>query len=230
MIDALILTCERDIELAQLCARGLERFWPQVRPRLVWDMDRSTETDLPDDIRAIVRRAPYLRRVFDFPYIATTDTVCVLDSDCLTYDTPVEFTERSFQSNPGGPDHPAGLELWQEMGVTLDCHNARFCAGTYTMGRELFIDGRDTAIEWVRRCVKKGYDQLRYPGIVLEQSLIAGLWRQAYPHNPLPAERYPYIFKTPGCAMWHVGSLGPNGHRQNRTIQRMIAAYREWMR
>jgi len=205
--DVIILTCKRDERLARLASAGLRKFWPNANPRVFMDTDRSTESDLPDDVRDVVRRVPYLRRVFDFPLLANTETICIMDSDCLTYSEPAEFTERAFQGNPGGNDRMEGLALWREMGVKFDCHNVRFVGGMFTAGREMWIEGRDTAIEWVRRCVAKGHDRVRYPGVTCEQSLVSGLWRQRYPHNPLPPERYPYGRFIDGCAIWHTSSF-----------------------
>lgn len=221
MRDCLILTCARDLELATLLVRGLARFWPEVTPRLVLDTDTSTETDLPDDVREVARRVPYLRRVFDFPHIAETEQYVCLDSDCLIYRHPDEFGGLAFQGNPGGPDHADGVALWKELGYDLDSKNVRFCSGMYSAERALFLDNRDLAIEWVRRCRAKGHDRSSHRGVICSQSLVSGLWRQRYPHNPLPAEQYPYGRFRPRCAIWHMSSEAPS----TGSGQAMIGAY-----
>lgn len=220
-VDCLILTCIRDLKLATLLMRGCNRFWPEVRPVLVLDVDTRTETPLSADVREVVRRVPYLRRVFDFPYITRTDRYVVLDSDCLIYRKPMEFAGMRFQGNPGGGDRDEGLQLWKEMGVTIDSQNVRFCSGMYSTDKSLFIKNRDLAIDWVRRCVAKGYDKCRHRGVICCQSLTSGLWRQAYAHSPLPPADYPYGTFVPGCAIWHLSSdvvARPYGRA-------MIAAY-----
>lgn len=219
--DCLILTCRRDRHLAELLKRGLERFWPEVRPVLVEDIDGSTETELPDDVRAVARAVPYLRRVFDFPHIATTEQYVVLDSDCLIYRPPVEFEGLKFQGNPNGSDRGEGLRLWREFGHPIDCKQVRFCSGMYSVERSLFLDNRDLAIDWVRRCVAKGYDRCAHRGVICCQSLTSGLWRMKYPHAPLPPEAYPYGTFVPGCAIWHMSSTVAG----NPYGQSMLSAY-----
>ena len=219
--DCLILTCERDKHLADLLVRGLERFWPEVKPVIVFDTDTSTETPLPDDVREVARRVPYCRRMFDFPTIATTDPYIVLDSDCLIYRRPGEFDGLCFQGNPGGQDRMEGLRLWKEFGEDVDSKNVRFCGGMYSVNRSLLIDNRDLAIDWIRRCIIKGYDRCPHRGVICEQSFISGVWRKAYPHSPLPPGGYPYGNFVPGCAIWHMSSeIPPTPYGKN-----MIAAY-----
>ena len=222
--DVMILSCARDAEITNLLVRGIHRFWPEVRPRVVMDTDRATETELPDDIRTVIReRLPYLRKFFDLPLLAESETVYILDADCLLYRHPRDFGPRAFQGTYGGPDLPAGLDLWREMGVEIDSRNMRFCSGVFSAGKEMWTEGREAGIEWVRRCIAKGYDKVKYPGVVCEQSLVAGLWRQRYPNNPLPPGKYPYQRYVNGCTLWHISS---GDYQELRETQAMISAYK----
>ena len=206
-MDILMLTCERDKELAKVSAEGLKKFWPGCRPMLFMDTDTATEAKLPDDIREMVRRMPYLRRYFDLPRFASTEPFAILDSDCLCYQNPAELNGLAFQGNPGGGDRINGLRVWKELGFEIPNQDVRFCCGMFTATMEMF-EQRDLAFEYLRLCRKYGFDRdCAYPAVVCEQGMISGMWRLKYPHNPLPPHRYPWETYVPGCAIWHTSSV-----------------------
>jgi len=200
---AIIVTCERDRCLADLCVAGVEKFWPGVKPMILLDTDDTTEAPLPDDIRALVRRMPVLKRVFDVPFVSPTERIYSLDSDCLIYSEPTDFSVPAYQGTPGW-DAPNGIKVWHELGVEMPKIAPRFCGGMYSYRRVDFLDAKDAAIAYLRKCVEMGLHETAYPGVVCEQSLVAGMWRMAYPDNCLPFERYPINEPTKEQVIFHI--------------------------
>ena len=68
----------------------------------------------------------------------------------------------------------------------------------------MFKNGRDLAIAYARICLRRGLDAARWPGVICEQSLQAGLWRNRYPDCPLDHMRYPYIIPTDEMVIYHI--------------------------
>lgn len=201
---ALILTCERDRPLAELCSAGITKYWTGVSPLVVMDTDRSTETDLPDDVRDMVRRVPYMRRTFDLPYLSPTEQIYILDSDNLVYGDPVDFGPAAYQASMRASDDSIGLDIWKELGITFPTTSPRFCGGMFSCEASMFKDGRDLAIAYARICMRRGVDETKWPGVICEQSLQAGLWRSKYPDCPLDPGRYPLINPTDEMVIYHI--------------------------
>ena len=204
--DLIILTCDRDKRLAELCLAGVEKFWPSVRPIVLHDTDTSTEVSVPDDIRDMARRIPYLRKVFDAPHIAQSEYVYYLDSDCLLFSEPTDFGTTAYQGVPGHVDAPDGLLVWRALGVEFDTIAPCFCAGMHSYRRTDFIKAAPLAIAYLRKCAEWGFDKVLYPGVVCEQSLVAGIWRKFYADNPLDPQRYPIHQPTPEQVIFHIAS------------------------
>lgn len=201
---AMILTCERDMALAEMCAEGVRRFWPGVTPMLVVDTDRSTETPLPVDIREMARRIPYIRRIFDFPAISPTEDIYQIDSDCFIYSEPTDFGIGMYQGVPGH-DTIGGLKTWQRIGYEFPIYRPRFCSGIISYRKSDFLRMRDLAIKYLRaarlmRCDVAG----DFAGVLCEQSLAAGMHRMLYKNAPLPYERYPINIPTDEQVIFHV--------------------------
>ncbi len=219
---AIILTCRNDRHIADLLVRGIEKHWPEVTPKILFDTDRSTETPLPEDVRDIVRKVPYLRKVFDVTALSDTDDIYVFDGDMLIYGYPEEFVVPRYMVSLSAPDDPIGVLLWRQLGVEYSPVSPRFCAGTYSAHKSMLDDNRELAIEYVRLCVKWHLHEVRYPGVICEQSLAAGLWRKTYPDAPLPADRYPVNMPVDGMVMFHIGAL-----KDEPSLERVLADYRK---
>jgi len=203
---ALILTCERDHKHAERLVRGIEKYWPGLIPLVMRDSDKSTETDIPGDVRDVVRRVPYLRRVFDAWAIIPTEDVYILDSDCLIYSQPTDFGVPAYQGVVENTDDPAGVRIWKDLGVDMPIIRPRFVGGMFSARRDMWRSNLDLAIAYVRECVSRGFDRAKYPGVVCEQSLLAGLWRKTYPDCPLDPERYAINRMTANPVIFHISS------------------------
>lgn len=203
---AVILTCLRDEVMANMLADAIVRVWPGVAPLILWDTDKSTETDIPGDVRDVVRRVPYLRRVFDAWKLADAEDVYILDSDCLLYSEPTDFTVPAYQGVFGYSDNADGIALWGDMGVTFAKVRPCFVGGVFSARKSMWAGKEELAYEYVRECARRGWDRRHDAGVVCEQSFQAGLWRQTYPDNPLPFMRYPIHWMTPNPALWHISA------------------------
>ena len=201
---AMILTCKEHRHMADLCVAGIEKYWTGVSPLVVMDTDRETESDVPDDIRDTIRRVPYLRRIFDLPFLSPTEQVYIIDSDCLVYSDPTDFGPNAYQAVNSSGDDSVGVDIWRSMGIEFNQTRPRFCGGCYSAQVSMFRDGLDLAIEYTRRCMRLQRDKTEYPGVVCEQSLAAGLWRQKYPDCQLDPLRYPLIHPTDEMVIYHV--------------------------
>jgi len=175
--------------------------------QVVLDTDRETETRVPDDIRALVRRMPYMRRIFDFPLLTDAETLYIIDSDILIFDRPHDFGPVAYQGVPGAHDDLGACLIWRELGFEMPRIEPRFCCGLYSAPRRMWLDNRDLAIDYARFAMKYGYDKKKFGGVTCEQGFLAGLWRINNADNPLPFDRYPIERFTPGAAIVHVGSL-----------------------
>jgi len=200
---AIILTCERDKWLSDICAWGVTNLWPGVEPLVLMDTDRTTEAPLPPDIREMVRKMPVLRRVFDVPFISPTEDVYSLDSDCLIYSHPDDFAVPAYQG-VAGRDPEMGLRVWKALGYGFPITKPRFCGGMYSYKKSDFLGMKDLAIEYLRRCRLMEVDGGRWPGVVCEQSLIAGMWHLLYRDNPLEYVRYPINVQTGAQVIFHI--------------------------
>ncbi len=200
-----ILTCQRDRRMADLLVCGIERYWPEVKPVLMVDTDRSTEVSLPADVREVVRRVPYLRRVFDAPYLSDNGELYFLDSDCLICGHPSDFCVPAYQGVPGFQDDTKGVEIWRDLGVEFPVR-PRLVGGMLSAPTAMWHDNLDLSIAYVRECVKRGYDKLELPGVICEQTLQAGLWKKTYPDNHLDYNRYPINHMTSEQVIVHLCS------------------------
>ena len=221
MSTAIIVTCERDKWLSDICVEGIKKHWPGVDPLVMMDTDRSTEAPLPPDIREMVRRMPVLRRVFDVPFISPTEEVYSLDSDCLIYSEPTDFTVPAYQG-VAGCDPREGLLVWKAIGYGFPIIQPRFCGGMYSYRKSDFLGMKDLAIEYLRRCRLMELDGGKWPGVVCEQSLVAGMWHLLYKDNPLPKTRYPINNPTMEQVIFHISD-----GKWTEKCNEYVAAYRE---
>lgn len=220
--EILILTCERDRPWMEAATLGLDRFWPELPYQVVLDTDRETESQLPDDVRDLVRRVPYMRRIFDFPLLTDAETIYILDSDILIFDRPHDFGPAAYQGVPGNHDDLGATLVWRELGFEMPRIGPRFCCGMFSAPRAMWLDNRDLAIDYARFCIRYGYDRKKYGGVTCEQGFLAGLWRITNEDNPLPFDRYPIEHFTPSPAIVHVGSL-----KNSRRTEKWPKRYKE---
>ena len=204
--EVAILTSEEHKPLAELCARGIRRFWPEVAPRIYLDTDHTTETPLPPDLRELVRRVPYLRRPLDLPWRGDSETIYVLDADCFVFRPPTDFSLAAFQGVPNYMDDLAGIGIWKSLGLGPRPATPLFCGGMYSCPRRLFLDNREMMIAYLRKCIEAGYDRDEHPGVICEQGLVAGIWRANLPDNPLDPMRYPIHRMTGQQIIFHAGA------------------------
>lgn len=222
-----ILTCERDRYLVDLCQLGIKKFWPGVNLAVLWDHDRTTETDIPADVREVVRRLPYLRKVFDMPYIAPTDQLYCIDSDCLLFAEPSDWGPSMHLGMDGVSDHELGVSVWAELGYTFTRNSPRFCGGCWSAKRsEMFEPHKDLAIRYVRKCVEIGYDRRADAPVVCEQCLLAGLWRMTYKESLLSNERYPLYLPNPDMVVYHLSDMrnAEPGHYLLEEYRKLVTA------
>jgi len=215
--ESLILTCNAHLRYADALSIGLDKHWHEMPYRIIRDTDRSVESSLPDDVRDVVRRVPYLIKIFDFPTISDADTLYVFDSDILIFKHPEDFGERSYQCVPDYYDDEWALKIWKELGHTFERTSPRFVGGMFSCSPKMFLDNRELAIEYIRLCVRYGRDKVQYPGVTMEQGCIAGLWRMTYPDNPLDPIRYPINEPKGGMVMWHISS-----HKKSPLAKRLV--------
>ncbi len=212
-----IITCDRDKELLDLCLKGIKVFWPDINVAVLRDKDAEHETDLPEDIREIIGHGPFLRKVFDLPFLSKTDKIYCLDSDCLLFETPTEWVGyRGLYVLPGSAGQDwlnKGADVWETVGKTLKLdlppidRTTIFCGGCWSASVDkMFKPTRDIAIEYVRECVRRGYDNPAKIGyaVICEQVLLNGLWHLAHPKNPLPNYRFPLDEPNPQMAIYHL--------------------------
>lgn len=205
--NALILSCEAHKHFLHACLEGLRVFWPEVEPMVLMDSDAGHKSEVPEDIREVIGRVPYLRKVFDLPRMANSETVYIMDCDCLLFGKPDDFFVPRYQGVPGYADDGEGVEIWKTLGVEFDETAPRLCGGLYSCETWMFDDNRDLSYEYVRECVRRGIDKTRYPGVIMEQSLQAGLFRKTYKNIPLDPERYPIHRMTDSMRILHMGAL-----------------------
>jgi len=172
---------------------------------VIRDNDPSIESKVPDDIREAIRRNPCLTRIFDAPYLTDAETLYVLDSDVLLFGKPHDFGPSAYMGSWFGPDPPKCRELWRSLGRELQPTYPCLCAGTISYERAMLLENRELAIDFVRAAVKAKWDKLWDPHATIDNCTIAGLWRDRYPDNPLPRERYAYIQPQPNMVLYHVG-------------------------
>ena len=218
---AIIVTCERDRMFTDACVAGIREYWPAVKPLVLLDTDRESEAPLPPDIRQMVREMPVLRRVFDVPYISPTEDVYSLDSDCLVFSEPTDFTVPAYQG-VAGSDPVEGLAVWKVLGYEFPITQPRFCGGMYSYHKTDFLLLKGLAIEYLRRCRLMGFDKGDWPGVVCEQSLLAGMWHLCYEDNPLPQSRYPLNRPTEDQVIFHISDSKWGGR-----FDEYIRQYRE---
>jgi len=219
---AIIVTCERDRAFTEACVAGIRKYWSGVEPMVILDTDRETEAPLPPDIREMVRRMPVLRRVFDVPYVSPTENIYSLDSDCLVFSDPTDFPVPAYQG-VAGHDPVEGLEVWASLGKAFPIAHPKLCGGMYSYRKSDFLGLKDLAIEYLRRCRLRGLDRGQWPGVVCEQSLVAGMWRLLYNDHPLPADRYPLNRPTESQVIFHISDSKWGGRFDEYVRQYMEA-------
>ncbi len=213
-----ILTCDRDKELMDLCRQGIELFWPGINLAVLHDKDADHETPLPDDIRELCRKMVYLRKIFDLPYIAETDQLYCLDSDCMLFDEPLDWGPAqhltAFPGSLGKQWLKQGADIWQALGKSRLDEILIACGGCWSGKRtEMFEPYRDLSIAYIRECVKQGILDQREPQVVMEQCHLNGLWHLAYGHLPahhLPTNRYPLYQPNHEMAIFHLSVSEPS--------------------
>jgi len=208
----IILTCDRDKQLVELAERGVRAFWPGINVSILHDRDKSAETELPDDVRDVTRRVPFLRKIFDLPYLAPTDQLYCIDSDCFLVEEPTDWAPAAHLAVPPGSMGSVwlkqGNELLLQLGESAIDESLIFCGGCWSASRaEMFDPNRELAIEYVRAAVKKGYDKTKYPGPVMEQCLLNALWHKTYADCHLSNERYPLYRPNPNMALYHLSEI-----------------------
>lgn len=206
---AILLTCKKHRHLASLLIEAASRFLPM--PLMVLDADdTSWDSPLPDDVREIIRAGDShyhvcLRRVFDVPQVVSADTYYILDSDCFLFGPLDDWGPTAFMGSWAGSDDADRIAVWESMGYEIPNQYPCFCAGTSSYPRQLLIDNRDLAIEFVRTAKKLGYVR-PLKAAALDNALMCGLWKMNYPLNPLPRERYTYQQTSPEMVLYHAGS------------------------
>ena len=206
---AVILTSEKFRPLSDLLCRALSRWCPGWEILLLDAWDDSWASPVPPDVREIINGGDRtyhicLRRVFDAPLLTSADTIYLLDADCFVMGPMDDWGPCAFMASWAGPDDADRLAIWRELGVEIDEPYPCLCAGTCSFPRQMLIDGRDTAIHFVRQAVKMGYYRPKKRA-ALDNALVSGLWKMRYPMNPLPRERYAYINTTSEMALYHPG-------------------------
>ena len=202
-------TCDRDAAFKDLCIEGIRKFWPEVPVFEFHDARRDTETDVPDDIRALCRTTPHLRKQIDLPFLFDgIDDLYIVDCDCFFFARPDEFIQSySYQGHTlrGHPDYPWGLEVWAHLGYRPEIVRPLFCDGLFSAPRTMWLYNRWLMFDYLRACVQRGYHDKtwHYSAVTLDQSMVSGLWRLACPDNPLPALEYPLGIPTVPMKVFH---------------------------
>lgn len=206
---AIVLTCEKHRHMVTLLVEAASRYLPM--PIVVLDAeDRSWESPLPDDVRELIRAGDShyhvcLRRVFDVPDVVSADTYYILDSDCFLFGPLDDWGPIAFMGSWTGPDDKHRIAVWESIGYEIPNQYPCFCAGTSSYPRQLLVDNRSLAIEFVRQAKNLGYVRPHQPA-ALDNALMGGLWKLHYPLTPLPRKRYTYQNTTPEMVLYHAGS------------------------
>ena len=222
-----ILTCDRDREVLGLCLKGIERFWKGIKVAVLHDKDRSKDTDVPSDLRDLAQEIPYLRKVLDLPSISATDQIFCIDSDCLLVDEPYDWPDAAYLSvGPGCLGSmwlKWGSNVWESLGYPRLDESRIFCGGCWSAKRsEMFDPHRELIFDYLHECIRRGYHKHKFPGPVMEQCLLNGLWHMAYQDRQLPQWRYPLYHPTDSMAILHLSEV--QNMEGGKTI---IAKYKE---
>lgn len=213
MGDTVIVpTCDRDKFFSDLAIEGVKKFWPGVTVVEMHDKNKKLEADVPDDIRALVDKIPYLKSQIDAPFLADGGDFYMLDADCFTFATPDELmADYSYQGMACAPeqDFPWGLDVWEAIGHTFPITRPLFCAGIYKAPSKAWTENQDLIFEYIRQCVKMRYfrPDWDFMAVTFEQNLAAGLWRMNCKDNPLPAKEYPVNLPNDGQKIFHACSF-----------------------
>ena len=235
---AVILTCNRDCEIVSLCQQGIRLFWPGMNIAVLHDTEAGI-SDLPDDVWAIRDKIPYLRKVFDLPWVAPTDQIYCIDSDCFLVAEPTDWAPAAHLAvGPGSAGQEwldQGAEVWKAvLGYSPIATDHIFCGGCWSADRRKMFGEptpdhpkRKLAIEYVRECVRRGYDKAQYPGPVMEQCLLNGLWHLAYGECDchLVSDRYPLYAPNPRMVLYHLSNTA-----RSTAAPKILDAYREVLR
>lgn len=190
-------TCERDKWFSDIAIEGIRKFWPEAFIFELFDKDTATEIPCPDEIRAMARACPYLRKQIDAPFLLDVDDIYILDADCFMFARPTELIEGpySYQGNTlrGNNDYPWGLRVWRAFGFNFPTITPLFCAGMFKAPRTMWTYNRELMWAYLQQAAKMGYfnPKWSHSPVTLDQSLAAGLWRMTCRNNPLPALEYP---------------------------------------
>ena len=206
----IVPTCERDAWFSDLAVAGIRKYWPEATVLEFRDTDTSTETKVPDDIRALCRESPYLRKQVDAPFLCEgVDDLYILDADCFMFQRPTEFISRpySYQGHTlhGHSDYPWGITVWGKLGHHFPVTSPLFCAGMFSAPMKMWAYNRELMFDYLRQCRMMGYHRTswEYSNVTLDQSLAAGLWRKTCQDNPLPALAYPLGIPTVSMKIFH---------------------------
>lgn len=204
----IVPTCERDKWFSDLAVEGIRTFWPEVMVMELLDTDKSTETDVPDDIRDIVRKVPYLRKQIDAPFIVDCDRIVLLDADCFMFAKPDELVNQyAYMGHTlyGNHDYQWGTKVWASLGHFFPKTEPLFCAGCFSAPRTMWTYNRELMFDYLRQCMKLGYGKWDWDfhPVTFDQNLNAGLWRKTCRDNPLPALEYPLGIPTMDMKIFH---------------------------
>ncbi len=228
-----VLTCDRDAELMDLCRRGIARFWPGVNVAVVHDKSECYADDVPDDLWELSKTIPYLRKVLDMPFASATDQIYCIDSDCMTVDEPWDWPEAAYLAVPPGCLGEMwlhwGSEIWESLGCPPIDTTRIFCGGCWSAKRSLMFEPyRELTFAYLRECFKR-HGAHEFPGPVFEQCLLNGLWHMAYRDRRLPLSRYPLYHPTEGMAILHLSEVRnmPGGAAMVEKYKKMVGGSRD---
>ena len=207
-----VLTCDRDAELMDLCRAGVKKFWPGIRIAEVHDKNTPClAPDVPGDLWELSKTIPYLRKVLDMPWASETDQIYCIDSDCLIVDEPWDWPAAAYLSVAPGCLGSMwlrwGSAIWESLGCPPIDTTRIFCGGCWSARRsEMFEPYRDLTFAYIRECHKRHKDH-KFPGPVYEQCLLNGLWHMAYKDRRLPEWRYPLYHARGSMAILHLSEM-----------------------
>lgn len=224
-----VLTCERDKRLMELCSRGVRKYMPGAKLAVLQDKEPNRLTELPPELRELsMTTVPWLRKVFDLPWMAETDEIYCMDSDCFLFAEPLDWRLPMHLVVAPGEQGKVWLqtasEIWRTVAGFEIPDDMIFCGGCWSARRsEMFEPHRDIAVAYAEQCVRLGLHKEPHPGVVMEQCLLNGLWRMTYgdkPEQRLDPERYPLYFPNPNMVLYHISDV-----RDTEDGRRMVEVY-----
>ena len=205
----------------------MSRDWPDST--VVHDKSEPFIDDIPEDLWELSKEIPYLRKVLDMSWASKTDQIFCIDSDCMIVDEPWDWPAAAYLAVGTGCLGEMwlrwGTEIWQSLGCAPIDTTRIFCGGCWSARRsEMFEPYRELTFAFLRECVKRGHHKHKFPGPVMEQCLLNGLWHMAYKDRRLPEWRYPLYKPTPGMAILHLSEV-----RNMPQGDKLVAKYREML-